>query len=231
MSKKILIAEDEEDMLHLMSLHLKKQGYQVIEAIDGQDAIHKINRTVDLVLMDIMMPKWSGLEVCERIRQEVDCPIVFISAASDEMTRIKALSLGGDDFIAKPFSLEELTLKIEAIFNMKERFLDSYEKERRKQISIDELEVDLLARQISFKGDPIPFTKKEYELLALLLSSPRQVFTKEQIYDHINGIDGTGNVQSVVEHIKNIRHKLERVNYKNDYLQTVWGIGYQWNNQ
>ncbi|WP_068677803.1 response regulator transcription factor [Oceanobacillus sp. Castelsardo] len=230
MSKKILVAEDEEDMLHLISLHLKKQGYQIFEAIDGQDAIDKINTTIDLVLMDIMMPKWSGLEVCERIRQKVDCPIVFISAASDEMTRIKALSLGGDDFIAKPFSLEELTLKIEAIFNMKERFLYSYEKEKRKQIFIDELKVDLLARQISFKGDAISFTKKEYELLVLLLSSPRQVFTKEQIYDHINGIDGTGDVQSVVEHVKNIRHKLVKIDYKHDYLQTVWGIGYQWNN-
>ncbi|MBN6189443.1 response regulator transcription factor [Aneurinibacillus sp. BA2021] len=231
MSKKILIAEDEKDMLHLISLHLKKQGYQIIEAMDGQDAIDKINATVDLVLMDIMMPKWSGLEVCEHIRQKVDCPIVFISAASDEMTRIKALSLGGDDFIAKPFSLEELTLKMEAIFNMKERFLNSYEKEKRKYILIDGLEVDLLARQISFEGKTIPFTKKEYELLVLLLSSPRQVFTKEQIYDHINGIDGTGNIQSVVEHIKNIRHKLEEMNYKSDYIQTVWGIGYRWTNQ
>ena len=230
MSKKILIAEDEEDMLHLISLHLKRQGFQIIEATDGQAALDKINPSFDLVLMDIMMPRWSGLEVCERIRQEVDCPIVFISAASDEMTRIKALSLGGDDFIAKPFSLEELTLKIEAIFNMKERFLDSYEKQKRKYIIMDGLEVDLLARRISFKGNCISFTKKEYELLVLLLSSPRQVYTKEQIYDHLNGIDGTGNIQSVVEHIKNIRQKLEKINYQNDYLQTVWGIGYQWNN-
>lgn len=230
MSKKILIAEDEEDMLQLISLHLKKQGYQIIEAIDGQDAIDKINTTIDLVLMDIMMPKWSGLEVCERIRQKVDCPIVFISAVSDEMTRIKALSLGGDDFISKPFSLEELTLKIEAIFNMKERFLDSYEKEKRKHIYIDELEVDLLARKIYFKDNTISFTKKEYELLVLLLSSTKQVFTKEQIYDHISGIDGIGDVQSVVEHVKNIRHKLVEIGYKNNYLQTVWGIGYQWNN-
>lgn len=230
MSKCILLAEDEDDMRHLISLHLKKQGYQIIEAMDGQDAIDKVNTTVDLVLLDIMMPKWSGFEVCKHIRHEVDCPIVFISAASDEMNRIKALSLGGDDFISKPFSLEELTLKIEAIFNMKERFLDSYEKEKRKRIFVDELEVDLLSREISYKNNPIPFTKKEYDLLVMILSSPRQVYTKEQIYDHISGIDGMGDVQSVVEHVKNIRHKLINNSYKHDYLQTVWGIGYQWNN-
>ncbi|WP_077296507.1 response regulator transcription factor [Virgibacillus pantothenticus] len=230
MNRKLLIAEDEADMRRLISLHLQKKGYQIMEATDGEDAIDKLNTSVDLVLLDIMMPKWSGLEVCERIRQKVDCPIVFISAASDEMTRIKALSLGGDDFIAKPFSLEELTLKIEAIFNMQARFLDSYEKEKRKHIMVDELEVDLLSRQISYKNKPIPFTKKEYELLVLLLSSPKQVFTKEQIYDHISGIDGIGSLQSVVEHVKNIRHKLGEVNYKYDYLQTVWGIGYQWKN-
>ncbi|MBY7141829.1 response regulator transcription factor [Virgibacillus sp. NKC19-3] len=230
MSKNILIAEDEEDMRHLINLHLKKQGYQIIQATDGQEAINKINTSVDLVLLDIMMPKRSGLEVCESIRQEVDCPIVFISAASDEMNRIKALSLGGDDFISKPFSLEELTLKIEAIFKMKERFLDSYEKEKRKRIFIDDLEVDLLSRKISYKMNPIPFTKKEYDLLVMLLSSPRQVFTKEQIYNHISGIEGIGDVQSVVEHVKNVRHKLADFGYKYDYLQTVWGIGYQWKN-
>ena len=105
MSKSILIAEDEEDMRHLISFHLKKRGFNIIEAKDGQEAIDKVNSTVDFILLDIMMPKSSGLEVCERIRQEVDAPIVFISAASDEMNRIKALSLGGDDFISKPFSI------------------------------------------------------------------------------------------------------------------------------
>lgn len=230
MSKCILIAEDEEDMRNLISMHLKKRRYKIVEAVDGGEALDKINTSIDLVLLDIMMPKWSGLEVCERIRQEVDCPIVFISAASDEMNRIKALSLGGDDFISKPFSLEELTLKIQAMFSMKERFLDSYEKEKRKQIFIDELEVDLLSRKISYNDNPIQFTKKEYDLLVMLLSSPKQVFTKDQIYDHISGIDGLGDTQSVVEHVKNLRHKLKNAGYKNDFLETVWGIGYQWNN-
>lgn len=231
MSKNILIAEDEEDMRHLISFHLRKRGFNIIEAKDGQEAIDKVNSTVDFILLDIMMPKSSGLEVCEHIRQEVDAPIVFISAVSDEMNRIKSLSLGGDDFISKPFSLEELTLKIEAIFNMKERFLDSYEKEKRKRIFIDDLEVDLLSRQISYTNNVIPFTKKEYDLLVMLLSSPKQVFTKEQIYDHISGVDGIGDLQSVVEHIKNIRHKFKKACYEHDHIQTVWGIGYQWNNR
>lgn len=229
MNKHILLAEDEEDMRHLISQHLRNQGYHIIEAVDGQEAIKKIKPSINLVLLDIMMPKVSGLEVCERIRQEVDCPIVFVSAVSDEMNRIKALSLGGDDFISKPFSLEELTLKIEAMFNLKDRYLDSYEKEKRKQLFMNDLEVDLQSRTISYKNRPIPFTKKEYDLLVKLLSSPKQVFTKDQLYDHINGIDGIGDIQTVVEHIKNIRHKFRTVDYQNNHLQTVWGIGYQWN--
>lgn len=231
MNKKILIAEDEEDMRQILSLHLTSEGYIVSEAKDGIEAIDKAEADVDLILLDIMMPGYDGLEVCKQIRNQVICPIIFISAASDYMNKMKAFSLGGDDFISKPFSLKLLTYKVEALFKMRERLLQNHDESKRKKILIDDLVVDITSREIMYNKKVIPFTKKEFDLLVLLLSSPKQVFTKEHIYERISGIDGQGDASSVVEHIKNIRSKLLSAGFPENYLQTVWGIGYQWNSQ
>ncbi|WP_053590696.1 response regulator transcription factor [Bacillus sp. FJAT-22090] len=231
MNKKILIVEDEEDMRQILSLHLTSKGYIVSEAKDGLEAIDKAEADVDLILLDIMMPGYDGLEVCKQIRNQVICPIIFISAASDYMNKMKAFSLGGDDFISKPFSLKLLTYKVEALFKMRERLLQNHDESKRKKILIDDLVVDITSREIMYNKKVIPFTKKEFDLLVLLLSSPKQVFTKEHIYERISGIDGQGDASSVVEHIKNIRSKLLSAGFPENYLQTVWGIGYQWNSQ
>ncbi|WP_156857486.1 response regulator transcription factor [Oceanobacillus sp. AG] len=231
MNKKILIAEDEEDMRQILSLHLTSKGYIVSEAKDGIEAIDKAKVDVDLILLDIMMPGFDGLEVCKKIRNQVICPIIFISAASDDMNMMKAFALGGDDFISKPFSLKLLTYKVEALFKMGERLLQNHGGNERKRILIDDLVVDITSREIMYNKKVIPFTKKEFDLLVLLLSSPKQVFTKEQIYERISGIDGQGDSSAIVEHIKNIRRKLLSAGFSENYLQTVWGIGYQWNNQ
>src|SRR5699024_3229863 len=153
MNKHILIAEDEDDMRHLISQHLKNQSYHIIQAVDGQEAISKIKASIDLVLLDIMMPKLSGLEVCKRIRQQVDCPIVFISAASNKITRINFWSMGGYNFISKPFSLKELTLKKKKILKIKDRYFNLYKKKKRKQLLINDLEVDLQSRTISYNNN------------------------------------------------------------------------------
>lgn len=133
MNKKILIAEDEEDMRQILSLHLTSKGYIVSEAKDGIEAIDKAEADVDLILLDIMMPGYDGLEVCKQIRNQVICPIIFISAASDYMNKMKAFSLGGDDFISKPFSLKLLTYKVEALFKMRERLLQKHDESKRKK--------------------------------------------------------------------------------------------------
>jgi len=229
-NKHILIVEDEGDMRQILSLHLTSKGYDISEAKDGGEAIKKAKSNVDLILLDIMMPGIDGLEVCKRIRDQVICPIIFLSAASDDMNKMKAFSLGGDDFISKPFSLKVLTYRVEALFKMKERLLQNNDETKQKKMLIDDLVIDVASREISYDKIVIPFTKKEFDLLVLLLSSPKQVFTKEQIYEHISGIDGQGDANSVVEHIKNIRSKLSSAGYPDNYLQTVWGIGYQWNN-
>ncbi|MFC0613571.1 response regulator transcription factor [Scopulibacillus daqui] len=210
---------------------LDSKGYEVSEARDGKEAVEKAGENTDLILLDIMMPGIDGLEVCKQIRNRVVCPIIFISAASSDMNKMKVFSLGGDDFISKPFSLRELMYKIDALFKMKERLLQNYEENKRKRMIIDDLIVDISSREIMYNKQVIPFTKKEFDLLVLLLSSPKQVFTKDQIYENISGIDGKGDVNSIVEHVKNIRHKLASAGFPNNHLQTVWGIGYQWNNQ
>ncbi|MFJ7941808.1 response regulator transcription factor [Peribacillus sp. NPDC096622] len=231
MNKRILIAEDEEDMRKILSLHLNSKGYEVLEAKDGIEAVDRAKQNIDLILLDIMMPGMDGLQVCKKIRSQVACPIIFISAASNDMNKMKAFSLGGDDFISKPFSLKELMYKIEALFKMKERLLQNYEENKRQRMIIDDLLVDISSREMMYNKQVIPFTKKEFDLLVLLLSSPKQIFTKDQIYESISGIDGQGDANSVVEHIKNVRSKLSSAGFPDNYLQTVWGIGYQWNNR
>ncbi|MDF9763770.1 DNA-binding response OmpR family regulator [Peribacillus simplex] len=155
----------------------------------------------------------DGLQVCKKIRSQVACPIIFISAASNDMNKMKAFSLGGDDFISKPFSLKELMYKIEALFKMKERLLQNYEENKRQRMIIDDLLVDISSREMMYNKQVIPFTKKEFDLLVLLLSSPKQIFTKDQIYESISGIDGQGDANSVVEHIKNVRSKLSSARF------------------
>lgn len=231
MNKRILIAEDEEDMRKILSLHLNSKGYEVLEAKDGIEAVDRAKQNIDLILLDIMMPGMDGLQVCKKIRSQVACPIIFISAASNDMNKMKAFSLGGDDFISKPFSLKELMYKIEALFKMKERLLQNYEENKRQRMIIDDLLVDISSREMMYNKQVIPFTKKEFDLLVLLLSSPKQIFTKDQIYESISGIDGQGDANSIVEHIKNVRSKLSSAGFPDNHLQTVWGIGYQWNNR
>ncbi|MDP1421856.1 response regulator transcription factor [Peribacillus simplex] len=231
MNKRILIAEDEEDMRKILSLHLNSKGYEVLEAKDGIEAVDRAKQNIDLILLDIMMPGMDGLQVCKKIRSQVACPIIFISAASNDMNKMKAFSLGGDDFISKPFSLKELMYKIEALFKMKERLLQNFEENKRQRMIIDDLLVDISSREMMYNKQVIPFTKKEFDLLVLLLSSPKQIFTKDQIYESISGIDGQGDANSIVEHIKNVRSKLSSAGFPDNHLQTVWGIGYQWNNR
>lgn len=231
MNKHILVVEDEEDMRQIISLHLTSKGYKISEARDGKEALNKVTQNIDLILLDIMMPGKDGFDVCKQIRNQVICPIIFISAASSDMNKMRAFSLGGDDFISKPFSLKLLTYKIEALFNMKNRLLEKHEENKRQRMIINDLVVDITSREITYEKKNILLTKKEFDLLILLLSSPKQVFTKEQIYERISGIDGQGDTSSVVEHIKNVRSKLHLADYPEKHLQTVWGIGYQWNNQ
>lgn len=221
-SYKLLIVDDEQDIVELLQEHFQYKGYMVMTASNGEQAIALAEQQPDLIMLDVNMPQMNGLEVCQHIRVLVSCPILFISARVDEIDRIKGLSVGGDDYIMKPFSLIELTARVEAHIRRDERH-----KHKTKIRFSHELQIDYAAREISFRDAIIPFTKKEYDIIELLSMHHGQVFDKEQIYEKLWGYDGDGDAQVIAEHIRKIRAKLAAAGSFVP-IETVWGIGYKW---
>lgn len=227
MHGRILICDDEKEIVDFIEDALVDDGYEVITAYDGDMAVSMINKQPDLILLDIMMPGKDGYEVCNKIRDKVNCPIIFLSAKQDEMDKLKALALGGDDYITKPFSIRELKARVSAHIRRERR---TYQGERRNIIYFGSLSIDISSRELYYDNEKteVRFTKKEFDIIELLCLHPMQVFSKEQIYEKIWGYDAEGDSSSVAEHVKNIRNKLLVINENLDYISTVWGVGYKW---
>lgn len=224
---KILLIDDEEDLVALLKDSLEREGHIVLTARDGFEGIALAQQQPDLIILDIMMPKLDGYEVCGRIRELVACPIIFLSAKQTEADRVRGLVLGGDDYMTKPFSLKELLARVEAHLRRDKRaFLKQHEKGG--WLSFQNLTINLRAHQIKLNNVPVPLTKREFEIVELLALHPKQVFSKEQIYEKIWGYDAEGDANTVVEHVRNIRSKLGEVDAYTQYIATVWGIGYRW---
>ncbi|WP_326511419.1 response regulator transcription factor [Clostridium intestinale] len=227
MHGRILICDDEKEIVDFIEDALIDEGYEVITAYDGDMAVAMINKQPDLILLDIMMPGKDGYEVCNKIRDKVNCPIIFLSAKQDEMDKLKALALGGDDYITKPFSIRELKARVSAHIRRDRR---TYQGERRNIIYFGNLSIDISSRELYYDNEKteVRFTKKEFDIIELLCLHPMQVFSKEKIYEKIWGYDAEGDSSSVAEHVKNIRNKLLVINENLDYISTVWGVGYKW---
>ena len=176
-----------------------------------------------------MMPKIDGFEVCQKIRDNVVCPIIFLSARQSETDKIRGFNLGGDDYITKPFGLRELLAKIEANLRREKRSQYLNEENKRRKLYFGNLSLDIKDRVVEVYGKNIPLTKTEYEIVELLALNAGQVFTKEQIYEKVWGYDKDGDNTTVVEMIKKIRRKFSNVDDTEQYISTVWGIGYKWN--
>ncbi len=174
------------------------------------------------------MPEVDGFDVCRRIRDEVLCPIIFLSARQSETDRIKGLALGGDDYVVKPFSLGELMARVEAHLRRENRAVYLNTCGRRTLINFKNLTVDLKGRQVRINGRLIALTKIEFDIVELLSLHPGQVFSKDQIYEKIWGYDAEGDSSTVAEHVKNIRAKFAKADPHTEYISTVWGIGYRW---
>ncbi|PTQ57214.1 MAG: Two-component response regulator [Candidatus Carbobacillus altaicus] len=224
---KILIIDDEADWVELLRDTLEQKGYQVTVAYDGLSGLEKARERPDLILLDIMMPGLDGYELCQRIRDAVLIPILFLSAKQSETDKIKALALGGDDYIVKPFSLKELLARIEAHLRREARSASRQPSLSRAHLRFGPLTVDLKAHQAMIDGRLIPLTKKEFAILELLALHAGQVFSKEQIYERIWGYDAEGDAATVTEHVRNIRAKLDAADPDTVYIKTVWGIGYR----
>lgn len=226
---KILIIDDEKDLVMILKKKLVENGHEVLVAFDGEEGIEKSKLNPDLILLDIMMPKIDGFDVCQKIRDNVVCPIIFLSARQSETDKIKGFNLGGDDYITKPFGLRELIAKIEANLRREKRARNQKNSNVENRICFGNLSLNIKERVVKILDEEIPLTKTEYEIVELLALNTGQVFTKEQIYEKVWGYDKYGDNTTVVERIKKIRKKFSKVENNEQYISTIWGIGYKWN--
>jgi two-component system, OmpR family, lantibiotic biosynthesis response regulator NisR/SpaR len=225
MYEKILIADDEEGMISFLKDVLISEGYEVLVAMNGEEAIKGAKMNPDLVILDIMMPDLSGYEVCQAIRDEISCPIIFLSALQSEFDKIKGFSIGGDDYLTKPFSTRELKVRIQAHLRRERR---SNVAGNKAILRFGNLAIDLKGHAIFHNGNQIVFTRREFDIVELLAMHPGIVFSKDQIYEKIWGYDAMGDSACVAEHIKKIRAKFVEENPETEYISTVWGVGYKW---
>ena len=219
---KILIVDDEEMMTELLCDHLQDCGYETLAAGNAREALALLQRQPDLILLDINMPDMDGLELCRSIRSHITCPILFLTARITEQDKINGLQYGGDDYITKPFSLNELSARIAAHLRRDER-----SRHRPFVLTAEGLLVDLTQRSVSCQGREIPFSRREFDILEFLMTNANQVFDKERIYEGVWGYDAEGDSNVVKEHVRKIRSKLREMTGK-DYIDTVWGVGYKW---
>lgn len=222
MKYKLLVVDDEKNIVTLLKELFELEGFLVYTASNGKEAIDKVNLNPDIILLDINMPEMNGIELCRRIRNFVSCPILFLTARVEEADRIKGLMVGGDDYILKPFSIEELHARVLAHLRREERKTGSHKIRLTQEILINYSE-----RTIFNREDKIDFTKTEFDIIELLTMNKGHVLTKEKIYENIWGFDKDGDSNTITEHIRRIRCKLSDFN-KQSLIETVWGVGYKW---
>ena len=220
----ILICDDDPVVHESLGLYLTSEGYEHQSAYDGQQALEMFdNQHHDLIVLDLMMPKMSGTDVCRTIRQKSSVPIIMLTAKGEEIDRILGLELGADDYIVKPFSPREVLARIKAVLR---RFSEKTEEEDSSIIRLPQLEISLENYQVKAAGKVIPCTPKEVEILHMLTSNVGQVFSREQILSRVWGYDYFGDTRTVDAHIKRIRQKLPQENVP-WALKTVYGVGYR----
>ena len=220
MNYKILVIDDEQMILDMLRDQLEIEGYQVLTARDAEEAMKRLAAEPKLILLDINMPGMDGIELCEKIREDVTCPILFLTARIEEADRVAGLHAGGDDYIMKPFSLSELMARVEAHLRREER--------QQHKITVryfGNLAIDYASRTVRVDGQAASLTKAEFDIVELLSLHPGQVFSREAIYERVRGLDGTADNAVIKEHIRRIRAKLNE-----ECIETVWGCGYKWAN-
>ena len=228
MDKRILIAEDDEDIIGLLKLYLEKDGYEVVVATNGEEAFQKaMKNKISLAILDIMMPKMNGYELTKRLREVTQIPILILSAKNDDSEKILGLDLGADDYLTKPFNPLEVLARIRSLLRRSYEFNAESMEQEGKVITIGEITLDESARTISKNGVEIPCTPTEYKMLALFMKKPGRVFTKAQIYECINGEYYQSDDNSLMVHIYRIREKIEDDSKNPTYIKTVRGLGYK----
>jgi len=220
---KILVVDDEQGIVSIIKNYFEMIGHQVYTAYSSSEALKKIILNPDIILLDINMPGMDGFSVCERIREHISCPILFLTARTETQDKVKGFGVGADDYIVKPFDLDELGARVDAHLR----------RENRKQGQtilrfFGDMAIDYAKREISIGTLGVTLSKKEFDIVELLSMNAGQVFDRERIYDVIWGLDGSGSSDTIMEHIRKIRAKFIAISTHN-YIETVWGVGYKWN--
>lgn len=226
MNEKILVVEDEKEIAALIRDYLTASNYKVVIANDGEQALELFTaEKPQLAILDIMLPKKDGFEVCRTIRSKSNIPILMLSAKKEDTDKIIGLGLGADDYITKPFSPRELIARVQSQLR---RFNElSITQETSEVISYDGLEIDVTAYTVTLDGEIIPFSVKEFEILHYLATNANQALSREKIFDEIWGYNEYGDINTVTVHIRKIREKIEKDPSRPNFIETVWGIGYK----
>ena len=224
---KILIIEDEEVIADLEKDYLELSGFEVEITNNGKDGLDKaMSGDFSLVILDLMLPEMDGFEVCKKIREEKNIPIIMVSAKKDDIDKIRGLGLGADDYMTKPFSPSELVARVKAHLNRYDRLVGSLQK-KNDLIEIRGLQIDKAARRVWVDSEEKAFTSKEFDLLAFLAENPNRVYSKEELFREIWDMDSIGDIATVTVHIKKIREKIEYDSANPQYIETIWGVGYR----
>lgn len=226
MKNKILIAEDEKPISDIIKFNLEKEGYEVITAYDGAEALKKaLSETLDLIILDVMLPSMDGFEICRKVREKLSTPIVMVTAKEEEVDKILGLELGADDYITKPFSIRELVARVKANVRRHEMNLAS-ENSAAEIITSNNLSIDLMKYEVKKEGKGIDLTVREFELLKFLAKQKDQVFSREQLLERVWGYEYYGDIRTVDVTVRRLREKVEDDSSNPSYIMTKRGVGY-----
>ena len=227
MPKKILLVDDEPLMLKGLKYSLEQEGYETLTAMDGEEALNVFSANqVDLVLLDVMLPKMDGIQVCQRIREQSNVPIIMLTAKGEDMDKILGLEYGADDYMTKPFNVLEVKARIKTILR---RTNQPVQMETRKIIRVHDMEVNVINRSVTLAGKDIRLTAKEFDLLQLFIQNRGKVFSREAMLETVWKYDYMGDARTVDVHIRRLREKLELDPANPRYIITKWGVGYYFN--
>ncbi len=229
MEKRILVVDDEKLIVKGIAFSLEQEGMAVDAAYDGEEALEYVHNNVyDMILLDIMLPKVDGFEVCRQIREFSDVPIIMLTAKGEDMDKILGLDYGADDYITKPFNILEVKARMKAIMRRVEK---RDKAEARKYIEDDAMRLDCEGRRVYIEGKEISLTAKEFEVLELLIQNPNKVYSRENLLHLVWGSDYPGDVRTVDVHIRRLREKIEKNPGEPKFVHTKWGVGYYYLNE
>jgi DNA-binding response OmpR family regulator len=224
---RLLIIEDEVAIAELEKDYLELSGFEVVVETTGDIGVKRaLSEEFNLVILDLMLPNMDGFEICKRIREEKNIPIIMVSAKKDDIDKIRGLGLGADDYMTKPFSPSELVARVKAHLARYDRLIGTGIREN-DMIEIRGLKIDKTARRVFLNGEERIFTTKEFDLLTFLAENPNHVYTKEELFREIWDMESVGDIATVTVHIKKIREKVEFNTSKPQYIETIWGVGYR----